>query len=167
MTDDGNLINKIGTSQIALIAQHHGIPFYSAATLWKFDYSTQFLPVEIEHRDPSEIWDLEGIEILNPAFDITNREYIDLFITEQGIQTPESFVNIARAQIPKPNQIKIVSDVEKKPSNEAIITSNIDEANKARLKGYYVFSDNFDAVADIYFDDVHELDLLSKMRILW
>lgn len=92
ITSNGALINKVGTSQVALAARAHSVPFYVAAETYKFSPHTLVgEPVEIEERDPSEILSPlpEGIEIRNPAFDATPPEYIYAIITELGIISPE------------------------------------------------------------------------------
>lgn len=91
ITSNGALINKVGTSQVALAAKVRGVPFYVAAETYKFSPHTLVgEPVEIEERDPSEVLSPppEGIEIRNPAFDATPPEYIDAIITELGIASP-------------------------------------------------------------------------------
>mgnify|MGYP000116421068 CR=1 FL=1 len=92
ITSNGALINKIGTSQIALTAKVYSVPFYVAAETYKFSpYTLAGEAVEIEERDPREVLDppIEGIEIRNPAFDATPPEYIDAIITEIGVISPE------------------------------------------------------------------------------
>ncbi|MFO7967889.1 MAG: ribose 1,5-bisphosphate isomerase [Archaeoglobaceae archaeon] len=92
---NGALINKIGTSQIALSAKEARVPFMVAAETYKFSPRTLLgEPVEIEERDkeevaPPEIMNLPGLKVKNPAFDITPRDYIDVIITEIGNIPPE------------------------------------------------------------------------------
>ena len=77
MTSEGNVINKIGTSQIALAANEARIPFYVVTELLKFDPQTIHGDYEaIEERDASEIWEdaPDGLKIRNPAFDVTRRD---------------------------------------------------------------------------------------------
>jgi len=95
ITSNGALINKIGTSQVALAARAFGVPFYVAAETYKFSpYTLTGEVVEIEERDPREVLDppIEGIAVRNPAFDATPPEYIDAIITEIGIISPEMAV---------------------------------------------------------------------------
>lgn len=94
ITVNGALINKIGTSQIALAAKEARIPFMVAAETYKFSPKTLFGElVVIEERDPSEVAPEEilklPIKVRNPAFDVTPRDYIDLIITEIGAIPPE------------------------------------------------------------------------------
>jgi len=90
---NGDTANKIGTYSLAILANHHGIPFYVAAPLSTFDAN---LPdgtgIPIEHRHQDEItgyggvrWAPEGVSVANPAFDITPAELITAIITERGI----------------------------------------------------------------------------------
>ena len=88
----GHVFNKIGTYQIALIAKQHGIPFYVAAPLSTFDMKSNPEDVVIEHRNGSEVTGIgdkktapEGINVINPAFDMTTPELISGIITEKGV----------------------------------------------------------------------------------
>jgi methylthioribose-1-phosphate isomerase len=93
---NGDVANKIGTYQLAVLARTNGVPFYVAAPMSTVDLSVSsgdFIPVE--NRDPSEVTTIagkslgpEGIEALNPAFDITPAEYVDAIITEKGVLRP-------------------------------------------------------------------------------
>jgi ribose 1,5-bisphosphate isomerase len=74
ITSEGNVINKIGTSQVASAAHEARIPFYVLTTLLKFDPVTIHGEFEvIEERNTDEIWETppEDLKIRNPAFDIT------------------------------------------------------------------------------------------------
>jgi len=96
----GDMINKIGTSQIAICAKELDIDFIVAVESIKF--SPQSLlgsRVEIEERDPSEVikpGKLPRVKILNPAFDITRADYIDVFVTEFGVIPPEAVYSLLR-----------------------------------------------------------------------
>ena len=88
----GHVFNKIGTYQIALIAKQHGIPFYVAAPLSTFDLQSNPEDVIIEQRNGSEVTGIgdkktapDGINVINPAFDMTPPELISGIITEKGI----------------------------------------------------------------------------------
>jgi ribose 1,5-bisphosphate isomerase len=103
MTSEGNVINKIGTSQIALAANEARIPFYVVTELLKFDPQTIHGDYEtIEEREAAEIWEdaPEGLEIRNPAFDVTRRDYIHGIICEEGIISPHSVVEAVRKRYP-------------------------------------------------------------------
>jgi ribose 1,5-bisphosphate isomerase len=103
ITSEGNVINKIGTSQVALAAWEARIPFYVASTLLKFDPVTIHGSYEtIEERDTTEIWESppEGLKIRNPAFDVTRRDYIHGLITEEGIISPHSTLEAIHRHYP-------------------------------------------------------------------
>jgi methylthioribose-1-phosphate isomerase len=93
---NGDTANKIGTYSLAVLARENGIPFYVAAPVSTIDLS---LPdgtgIEIEHRAPDEVTHFqgeptapEGVEALNPAFDVTPNRYIEAIVTENGICRP-------------------------------------------------------------------------------
>lgn len=90
------VLNKIGTYNVAVLAFEHDIPFYVAAPMSTMDESSTSEDAIIEERNPMEVTDVgceriapEGINVLNPAFDITPLEYVDAVITENGILYPE------------------------------------------------------------------------------
>jgi len=91
---NGAVINKIGTSQIALIAHEARVPFFVAAESYKFHPGTLVGQlVEIEEREPKEVVDprrFPRVKIRNPVFDVTPSEYVDLIITECGIIPPSA-----------------------------------------------------------------------------
>ncbi|WP_292461242.1 ribose 1,5-bisphosphate isomerase [Methanothermococcus sp.] len=95
ITSNGCLVNKIGTSQIALIAHERRVPFLTAAETYKFHPKTIVGElIDIEERSPNEIHIFEEeytdkIKLRNPAFDITPAQYIDGIITEIGIIPPQ------------------------------------------------------------------------------
>jgi ribose 1,5-bisphosphate isomerase len=105
ITVNGALINKIGTSQIALAAKEARVPFLVAAETYKFSPKTLLGElVEIEERDveevaPPDIINLEGLKIRNPAFDVTPRDYIDTIITEIGTIPPEMAYLVIRERL--------------------------------------------------------------------
>lgn len=95
---NGDTANKIGTSSLAIVAKHYGIPFYVCAPASTFDRSAENGDsIVIEMRDEAEISELwyekrmtpESAKALNPAFDITDSSLITAFITEKGIFTPD------------------------------------------------------------------------------
>ncbi|MFO7872360.1 MAG: S-methyl-5-thioribose-1-phosphate isomerase [Candidatus Undinarchaeales archaeon] len=92
ITKENKLINKIGTSQIALIAKHFDIPFYSAAQILKFT-DKKAEDIELEERGEEEILEgrkLPDVNVRNVVFDITEPEYITGIITEEGIKNKSS-----------------------------------------------------------------------------
>ncbi|MEA3558775.1 MAG: ribose 1,5-bisphosphate isomerase [Candidatus Thermoplasmatota archaeon] len=103
ITSHGAVINKIGTSQIALSAHESRVPLMVCAETFKFSRETLFgSPVEIEDRgpsgiaDPMEPRDFEGAHFRNPVFDITPPEHIDAIITELGVISPYLAAEIIR-----------------------------------------------------------------------
>ena len=88
----GHVYNKIGTYQVATMAKQHDIPFYVAAPLSTFDMKSNPDDVIIEQRKASEVTGIgdkktapDGINVINPAFDMTPPELIAGIITEAGI----------------------------------------------------------------------------------
>ena len=90
---NGDTANKIGTYTLAVLAKENNVPFYVAAPTSTFDLSlTDGDQIPIEKRSSAEITSIrgvqiapEGIDVANPAFDITPNEYITAIITEKGI----------------------------------------------------------------------------------
>jgi len=93
---NGDTANKIGTYSLAVLAKHHGLPFYIAAPMSTVDLSVpdgQGIP--IEERDPEEVRNFGGYPIaprqapaFNPAFDVTPAELIAGIVTERGVLRP-------------------------------------------------------------------------------
>ncbi len=101
---NGALINKIGTSQIALAAHEARVPFMVAAETFKFSPKTMYGElVEIEERDSSEVAKAgevpPGTRIMNPVFDATPPEYIDAIVTEIGVVPPSAAYEIIVRQL--------------------------------------------------------------------
>lgn len=98
IASNGAVVNKIGTSQIALAAHEARVLFLVAAETYKFHPETLVGElVEIEERNPEEVADpeeFEGVKIRNPAFDVTPPEYVDLIITEKGVIPPQAAIMI-------------------------------------------------------------------------
>ena len=97
VTASGDLVNKIGTSSIAQLAYMHGVRFYSAAELYKFDPATRWgAPEPLEQRPPLELGKpIKGVKMLNPAFDVTPAKYISAYICEEGIAPPQGMLELA------------------------------------------------------------------------
>jgi methylthioribose-1-phosphate isomerase len=99
----GHVFNKIGTYQVAVMANRHMIPFYVAAPMSTFDLESDIGDIIIEERDAKEILQVgnrvitpKGVDVLNPAFDITPPELIAGIITEKGILRPPYKKNIKK-----------------------------------------------------------------------
>ena len=94
---NGDSANKIGTSGLAILAKHYGIPFYICAPLSTVDLNcVSGNDIEIEERDASEITSMwysypmapERVKAYNPAFDVTDHALITAIITEKGVLKP-------------------------------------------------------------------------------
>jgi len=100
---NGALVNKVGTSQVAVLADEARVNFWVAAETYKIDFKTIMGElVDIEERDPMEIASKEWIaknpkvKFNNPVFDITAPEYIDFYITEKGIVPPAGIYSVMK-----------------------------------------------------------------------
>ncbi len=93
---NGDTANKIGTYSVAVLARVHRIPFYVAAPLSTFDGAVRTgRGIPIEERAPDEVTACRGvvlaprgIDVYNPAFDVTPGRYVAAFITEKGLIRP-------------------------------------------------------------------------------
>jgi len=102
---NGDTANKIGTMGVAILARHFGIPFYVACPSSTVDLSTATgADIVIEEREAEEVTSFgarrtgpEGIQVRNPAFDVTPHPLIAGFITEKGIIRPDFQANLAQA----------------------------------------------------------------------
>ena len=99
VASNGALINKIGTSQLALAADEARVSFNVCTETYKFSPMTIFgNMVEIEERDLGEVVVAgevpKNVKIYNPVFDTTPAKYIDAIITEMGIMSPGSVYDI-------------------------------------------------------------------------
>ncbi|NHN59991.1 MULTISPECIES: ribose 1,5-bisphosphate isomerase [Halorussus] len=106
---DGSVINKVGTSGLAVNARERGVPIMVAAQTLKLHPDTMTgHTVEIEMRDEREVLteaeeaeingdaDADGLTVENPAFDVTPPRYVDAIVTERGQFPPESIVTLMR-----------------------------------------------------------------------
>jgi methylthioribose-1-phosphate isomerase len=103
---NGDVANKIGTYTVAILAKEHGIPFYVAAPISTVDLACpDGSQIPIEQRNPKEVTHIAGkqmvptgVQVENPAFDVTPSKYIAAIVTEKGIaRAPyeESLRNLA------------------------------------------------------------------------
>lgn len=105
---NGDTANKIGTYATAVLARAHGLPFYVAAPVSTIDLA---LPtgeaIPIEERSPEEVTHItagerrvrlapEGVQVYNPAFDVTPAELITALVTERGVAQPPNRETILR-----------------------------------------------------------------------
>jgi methylthioribose-1-phosphate isomerase len=101
---NGDVANKIGTYMVAVLAHRHSIPFYVACPLSTIDLT---IPdgnaIPIEERAAQEVtgfrdcqWAAKGVQVRNPAFDVTPAELVTALITEKGVVRQPNRENIAR-----------------------------------------------------------------------
>lgn len=92
---NGDIINKVGSEVIAIIAKKNKIPVYIIADSWKFTKNN----LELEQRSSGEVWDNKvpkPIKIKNPAFEKVPAKLITKIVSELGVLTPSQFVRKAR-----------------------------------------------------------------------
>lgn len=92
---NGDTANKIGTYGVAILAKEHGIPFYVAAPTSTIDATLQDgSGIVIEQRSSAEVLPdpIEGVDVWNPAFDVTPARYITKIVTENGVFDPAECV---------------------------------------------------------------------------
>ena len=102
---NGDTANKIGTYTVAIAAKYHNVPFYVAAPLSTIDTSIKSGDeIVIEERSREEVTHIngksicaEGVNVINPGFDVTPHELIAGIITEVGILRPDYNKSIAEA----------------------------------------------------------------------
>ena len=94
---NGDVANKIGTSAVAILARHYGVPFYVCAPSSTLDFTApDGGAIPIEQRPAEEVTEMwyarrmapEGVKVYNPAFDVTDHSLITGIITERGLCTP-------------------------------------------------------------------------------
>ena len=86
---NGDVANKIGTYGLAVLAKAHNVPFYVAAPSSTVDMDTPTgSAITVEQRDPSEVAAPDGVDVSNPAFDVTPADLVTAIITERGVFTP-------------------------------------------------------------------------------
>jgi ribose 1,5-bisphosphate isomerase len=103
ITSEGNVVNKIGTSGLAVLAHEARKPLYVVSELLKFDPVTLYGELEgIEQRSPNEVWPdaPEKLDVRNPAFDVTPNRYIHGLICEEGIIPPQNVLEVMRRAYP-------------------------------------------------------------------
>ncbi len=90
---NGDVANKIGTYNLAVLARYHGVPFYVVAPISSFDFKLKSgKDIPIEERGAGEVRTVFGkpiapkdVKVYNPAFDVTPNELITAIVTEEGI----------------------------------------------------------------------------------
>ena len=95
---NGDVANKIGTYELAIVAAHNNVPFYVAAPVSTIDFSLlNGSGIPIEQRPPTEVIDEvpEGVSVYNPSFDVTPAGLVTAFITERGVYLPGELEELA------------------------------------------------------------------------
>jgi methylthioribose-1-phosphate isomerase len=102
---NGDFANQIGTSGVAILAKHYGIPFYTLGPTSTIDMSCPSgADIRIEERNPDEIKNmwykepmaLNEVKCFNPAFDVTDHELLTAIVTDQGIIYPPFDFNLKK-----------------------------------------------------------------------
>jgi methylthioribose-1-phosphate isomerase len=96
IASNGDTANKIGTYSVAVLAKAHGVPFYVAAPTSTIDHAIATgseIPIEVRARDEiasglGRVTVPDGVDVYNPAFDVTPSQIISGIITERGIHRP-------------------------------------------------------------------------------
>lgn len=104
MAANGDFANKIGTYSVAVLAKHHGIPFYTVLPSSTIDLSIEDgSGIPVEERAPEEVRSMYGVRtapdsvgVWNPAFDVTPHELLTGIITEKGVVYPPFRENLAK-----------------------------------------------------------------------
>lgn len=103
ITSEGNVVNKIGTGGLAVLAHEARVPFYVVSELLKFNPDTLYGEYEkIEQRSTDEVWKEapKGLCVRNPAFDVTPSRFIHGLICEEGIIAPQTIVQVVHRKHP-------------------------------------------------------------------
>src|SRR5207245_5785368 len=101
---NGDVANKIGTYTVAVLAKEHEIPFYVAAPISTVDLETpDGSKIPIDQRNPAEVTHMAGklitpagVQVENPAFDVTPAKFVTAIVTERGIARAPYEQSLAR-----------------------------------------------------------------------
>jgi methylthioribose-1-phosphate isomerase len=101
---NGDVANKIGTYSVAVLAKENGVPFYVAAPISTLDLTLEHGgKIPIEERAADEVTHVygvqvapDGIDVANPAFDVTPHKYVTAIITENGVAYPPFVESLRR-----------------------------------------------------------------------
>lgn len=107
ITMNGDTANKVGTYSLAVLAKHHGIPFYVAAPVSTIDVQMSAgKDIPIEERDAKEVTELFGrritpemADVYSPAFDITPNEFVTAIVTDQRVCRPPFSDSLKRLKL--------------------------------------------------------------------
>lgn len=101
---EGNVINKVGSRILSLIAEKYDVPLYVCSHSWKVNLDTQQgYDEEIENRHPSEVWDHKhkNLKIYNFAFEKVDSDNVTGIISELGVTAPEQILGQVRKAYPE------------------------------------------------------------------
>ena len=109
---NGDVANKIGTYNLAILCERHGLPIYVAAPTSTFDFEiTSGGEIPIEERDAQEVTEIcgrsvapRGVAVYSPAFDVTPAELISAIVTEKGVFTPPYRISLSELRGDKRGQ---------------------------------------------------------------
>jgi methylthioribose-1-phosphate isomerase len=112
---NGDVANKIGTYSLAVLAAHHGVPFYVAAPTSTIDLATRTgADIPVEERSPEEVHMVggarlspEGFAALNRAFDVTPAALVTAIITELGVARPPYDMSLRRLVEAAPHRLPL------------------------------------------------------------
>jgi methylthioribose-1-phosphate isomerase len=112
---NGDVANKIGTYSLAVLAAHHGVPFYVAAPTATVDLATKTgAGIPVEERSPDEVHTVgasrlspDGVAALNRAFDVTPAELITAIVTELGVARPPYGMSLRRLVEAAPHRLPL------------------------------------------------------------
>jgi translation initiation factor 2B subunit (eIF-2B alpha/beta/delta family) len=86
---DGSFVNKVGTRIVALAARDQGAPFYVVCSTSKFNVMNYLgRGVTLEEKEPSEVAEIEGVNVRNPYFEVVPSRLVTGIITEMGVMEP-------------------------------------------------------------------------------
>ena len=113
---NGDVANKVGTYGVAVLARENGVPFYVAAPISTLDLSlSSGDSIPIEERASKEVTQMqgvtiapEGINVANPAFDVTPHRYISAIITERGVARAPFLESLRSLKAPKSLRPRLV-----------------------------------------------------------
>jgi ribose 1,5-bisphosphate isomerase len=94
---NGDVVNKVGTSLVSLACEEAGVPFHVAGESFKVDTDAATgRDVAIEERDPGEVLEepIEGVEVVNPVFDVTPADRISQLALEAGTFDPDEAIDV-------------------------------------------------------------------------
>jgi methylthioribose-1-phosphate isomerase len=112
---NGDVANKIGTYSLAVLAAHHGVPFYVAAPTSTVDLATRTgADIPVEERSPEEVHTVggarvspEGVAALNRAFDVTPAALVTAIVTELGVARPPYDKSLRRLVEAAPHRLPL------------------------------------------------------------